>query len=110
MNKGIDPKRLCVGCGRDLELESASTVMGQEFDLVSQLAHVFSGICFGFFPAHFGLSLWIVVPLWLAVFAAKEFWYDYRYESAAVRGSSLKDFCFCVLGLAMGVGLYVVGL
>ena len=97
-----------MGLGSSIQIpqEFYQMVNGKTFDLVSHSAHVFSGISLGFFPAHFGLSLWIVVPFWLAVFAAKEFWYDYRYEIAAVRGSSVKDFLFQILGLAIGVGLF----
>ena len=95
-----------MGLGTSIQIpqEFYQMVNGKTFDLVSQSAHVFSGICFGFFPAHFGLSLRIIVPFWLVVFAVKEFWYDYKYENAAVRGSSVKDFAFCVLGLVLGAG------
>jgi hypothetical protein len=30
--------------------------------------------------------------------ALKEFWYDYKYESTEVRGSSAEDFSFYLLG------------
>ena len=78
------------------------------FDRVAQSAHFFSGVCFGFFPSYFGIGLWPTIFFWLVCFAMKEFWYDEKYEPPAVRGSSLKDFLVQTLGLAVGVGIYVV--
>ena len=34
--------------------------------------------------------------------AFKEFWWDYHYEDAATRGSSLLDFSMYMVGLAAG--------
>lgn len=34
--------------------------------------------------------------------ALKEFWWDYAYEDAATRGSSLLDFSMYLAGLAVG--------
>jgi hypothetical protein len=33
--------------------------------------------------------------------AAKEFWYDYKYEDAKTRGSSLLDFSMYCVGVAL---------
>jgi len=37
-----------------------------------------------------------------ALAAAKEFWYDYVYEDACTRGSSLEDFGFYEIGIILG--------
>lgn len=34
--------------------------------------------------------------------ALKEFWYDFKYEDAATRGSSLLDFSMYMAGLVLG--------
>lgn len=35
--------------------------------------------------------------------AIKEFWWDYKYEDAATRGSSLLDFSMYLCGLIIGI-------
>lgn len=68
------------------------------FDTVSQSAHFFSAA----FVVHvFHGNPWAIAAVVVAC-AVKEFWYDYKYESAEVRGSSLKDFVFYMIGAAAG--------
>ena len=68
------------------------------FDTVSQSAHFFSGA----FVIHVFHGNWKIIVIAVILAAIKEFWYDYHYESAEVRGSSLKDFVFYCLGIAAG--------
>ena len=52
----------------------------------------------------FGFSmLWWFLPVAIGLAAWKEFWYDYRYETPDVRGSSLEDFLFYVGGVGAAV-------
>lgn len=72
------------------------------FDTVSQMAHIFFAGFVVFTAQHFGVGWYGIVGL--VVFAAiKEFWYDYRYESLAVRGSSVRDFFFYLVGIVLAV-------
>lgn len=50
--------------------------------------------------AHTGhKNLWALAVILFAT--VKEFWYDYRYEDAKTRGSSLLDFTVYVSGVAL---------
>jgi len=70
------------------------------FDTVSQAAHVFFAAFVVLAFAHYGLA--ILGGMLMFIFAAlKEFWYDYHFESVAVRGSSARDFAFYLVGIAL---------
>ncbi len=83
---------------------SSDVIDAKTFNFVSQAAHVSSaaflvsacgrwgwkGLLFG----SAGMLLWAT---------AKEFWYDYEFESPAVRGSSLLDWSMYVAGTILGV-------
>lgn len=75
------------------------------FNMVSQFAHALLGstLVFGtlLLAPHY---LPVVYAMFLTGTAVKEFWYDYRYEDAATRGSSLLDFA-CYQGGAVGAYL-----
>lgn len=73
--------------------------------------------------AHFGIAyaitlsllvllgfhmLWWYLPVAIGLAAWKEFWYDYHYETPAVRGSSLEDFLFYMIGIGGANAFYVV--
>lgn len=63
------------------------------FNFVSQMSHAFLGstIVLGtllLWPTH----LTAVLVAYALITALKEFWYDYHYEDAITRGSSLLDF------------------
>jgi hypothetical protein len=80
------------------------------FNTVSQISHALGGafamVCGAFlFGPH---SLLYIGPAFVIYAAAKEFWYDFQYESAAVRGSSLEDFLFYLLGLFFGIGIVIL--
>jgi len=80
----------------------------------AQLQNIFDQI--GHFLGAYSVVLTIFifhVPYWLYISAlgvtiwaiGKEFWYDEHYEDAAVRGSSLLDFTFYMVGLAAGIAV-----
>lgn len=71
------------------------------FDTVSQSAHFFSA---AFVVYLFNGNPWVAAML-VALTAVKEWWYDYKYESAAVRGSSIEDAIFYWLGIAAAIAL-----
>ncbi len=77
------------------------------FNAISQMSHWLGGA----FAVLAGYTLFGLKGMWLsvgAVFigaAVKEFWFDYKYESTEVRGSSLEDFLFYILGLVIGAGI-----
>jgi hypothetical protein len=87
-------------------------ITDQDFDYVSQNAHLCLGALIVMTPAALGASnkvLAIVVLAFLALMAVKEFWYDYKYETAEIRGSSLRDYCFYSLGVCIGLSIYFGG-
>lgn len=83
------------------------------FDTVSQSAHVW----FCAFAVHlirhgaFGSHPWNLSMTWQLILVgvvglfciAKEFLWDYIFESATVRGSSVRDFIFYFIGMVLGV-------
>jgi hypothetical protein len=84
------------------------------FDTVSQLAHFAGGtaIVFGLvvLTHHRPFALWAFLIV-LALAAVKEFWYDEKYETAEVRGSSIEDFAFYAFGAGFAAILsYVASL
>lgn len=52
-------------------------------------------------------GLWWFLPTAVGLAFWKEFWYDYRYESAEARGSSLEDFLFYLLGIGLAITFFV---
>ena len=78
-------------------------------DSWSQNFHVCGGISAVLVACMFGTYGVLVGYGILLVFAAiKEFWYDFNYETALVRGSSLEDFMHYELGGVLGVILHFV--
>jgi hypothetical protein len=80
-------------------------VSDSEFDFVAQVSHFGWGMLSVALPTALagpvvGLLGGGVYVLYAAV---KEFWYDERYESPAVRGSSSRDFLVQLIGVATAV-------
>lgn len=75
-------------------------------DTYAQRLHFMGGSIAVAYPAHwFGIhSMFWTVPITLVACAIKEFWYDYKYESKILRGSSAKDFSYYTLGVIAGIG------
>jgi hypothetical protein len=73
-----------------------NSVDQKTFDTVAQLSHVGWGVFFVFAPKVLfaGKTYLYIMGLWIVYAAIKEFWYDNKYETPVVRGSSLKDFLF----------------
>ena len=67
------------------------------FDTVSQSAHFWFGGWVIFLSSLIGY-MWAGFTTLLIFSAIKEFWYDYKYETAVVRGSSERDFLYYMLG------------
>lgn len=68
----------------------------KEFNFVAQLSHVQFGLVTIFASYIWLPTHWYLFTLGLVVVysAIKEFWYDEKYETTEVRGSSLEDFLF----------------
>lgn len=81
----------------------------QDYNISSQFAHFFTAAFLvsevgrighkSLFAAALGMLLWATV---------KEFWYDYHYETADVRGSSLLDFSMYCAGTILAVVLTLI--
>lgn len=70
----------------------------ETFNTVAQMSHLF----FGAFVTLIWRNPWFVIGL-LILTTLKEFWYDFKYEIAAVRGSSLEDLLFYWAGIGLGI-------
>jgi hypothetical protein len=68
-----------------------------------QVGHVVGGYAIVLTGYHFYPHLWLAPLLVNAWAGPKEFWFDYRYEDAATRGSSPLDFSMYNLGLLLAM-------
>jgi hypothetical protein len=72
------------------------------YNTVAQFAHV--GMAYAITLSVLlignGAVLYWYLPVAVGLAAAKEFWYDYKFESPEVRGSSLVDFTFYLVGIS----------
>lgn len=87
--------------------QTTLTVDARTFNVVAQLAHFAGGlaIVFGAYSL-WGMHAALIATGILAVVAAvKEFWYDYRYETPAERGSSALDFAIYLVGAGIALAL-----
>lgn len=78
------------------------------FNTVAQSAHFFSGLAVVLVCARLRVSWPVTVGAWTAFTLAKEFWFDFRYETPEVRGSSLLDAVVSLLGAGAGLALLAV--
>jgi hypothetical protein len=70
-----------------------------------QIGHLLGGYAIVLTLYHFYPHLWlgaVVVESWAV---PKEFWFDYKYEDAATRGSSPLDFAMYQVGLALAAAV-----
>jgi hypothetical protein len=65
-----------------------------------QVGHILGGYSIAMSANHFHAPLWLCAVLVQVWAVPKEFWFDYRYEDAATRGSSPLDFSMYQVGLA----------
>ena len=78
-------------------------ISDSDFNFVSQNAHVLGGIVAMLIPNLFwGPHYFLYITVAMVIFATKEFWYDFKYETPEVRGSSLEDFLFYCVGILTG--------
>ena len=75
---------------------------------LAQIGHTLGG-CLAIIVAAFFwgmLAVWITLGIGIGVAAAKEFWYDMKYEiPKQTWADSGMDFGFYMLGAAVGLGL-----
>lgn len=81
----------------------------KEFNMVSQNSHWLAGTTWVFGTIILFGAQYLLYSVLAAVFLAalKEFWYDYKYETKEVRGSSIEDFMFYLVGLLIALLLYI---
>ena len=68
-----------------------------EFNLVSQLSHFGWGLAVVLIANLWGYST-TAAWMWIIYCILKEFWYDAKYETPEVKGSSKLDFWVAVAG------------
>jgi VanZ family protein len=82
-----------------------------EFDMISQFSHFFFGAFCALVSMLFGIKSFIAVAIAYTLYSAiKEFWFDEKREAPIVRGSSVKDFVFQMLGFVVGAAIFFVAL
>lgn len=82
-------------------------ITDSEFNFLAQINHILFGAIMVFAPLALGSThLWWFVVATVIGTAVKEFWYDKNYETPEARGSSLEDFLFYQLGMAVALGAY----
>lgn len=73
-----------------------------------QIGHVLGGYAIALTTMYFGGPLWLGAVLTEMWAIPKEFWFDYKYESAAVRGSSPLDFSMYQVGLGLAALMWFI--
>jgi hypothetical protein len=80
-----------------------------DYNVSSQFAHFFTAAFLVSQLGRIGHGTLFDAAFGMLVFAAvKEFWYDYKYETPDVRGSSLLDFSMYCAGTLVAVGLSLI--
>ena len=81
----------------------------KQYNLLAQFNHIMFGALAVFAPATFfdRKTVLYMAGAFFIYAATKEFWYDEKYETPEIRGSSLEDFLFYILGLGVALGLYL---
>jgi ABC-type dipeptide/oligopeptide/nickel transport system permease component len=74
-------------------------------NMAAQIAHALAGYAAVLTLVLLGVPHAVVVACVIVTLYAlvKEFWWDYKYEDAVTRGSSLEDFVFYIVGLILGI-------
>jgi hypothetical protein len=87
---------------------SASWPTAENADKVFiQIGHILGGYAIAMTALYFGRPFWMAALLVETWAIPKEFWFDYKYESASQRGSSFLDFSMYQIGLGL---VYLVSL
>lgn len=83
------------------------SIVNPTYDNLAQAAHALAGYGIALTAARFGTQPLVVVSILFVVYAAaKEFWFDVKYERPEVSGGLLggvKDFAFYIAGLVAGL-------
>jgi hypothetical protein len=74
-------------------------------NIVAQIAHTLAGYAAIVTLILLGVPHAVVIAsVSVTLYAlVKEFWWDYKYEDAVTRGSSVEDFVFYIVGLILGI-------
>jgi hypothetical protein len=83
-------------------------VDAKTFNQVSQMSHIAGGLALVFGAQVLFGSYIIATVIFLLLAAIKEFWYDYKFETEIVRGSSLMDFVFYTVGVAIAIVAIII--
>lgn len=77
----------------------------KEFNTVAQLSHFGGGLAviFGSIVLFGASSMWWSILILAILTFLKEFWYDFKYETPEVRGSSKLDFVMYMVGAGTAV-------
>lgn len=82
-------------------------ITDDQFNTLAQYNHMLAGAVVVLATVEtYPPAIWYVVVAFALLTGWKEFWYDYRYETTEVRGSSLSDFLHYQLGVGAVLALH----
>jgi len=93
-----------------MSIQSEIAKVGQSPDFIVAMAHAWFACSVLLILSHWGLTLWIGAPVCIAIAAAKEFWFDLRYETLPPQTvlDSAMDFAEYMLGIAVAVAVLLI--
>ena len=88
-----------------MSIQSEIAKIGESPEFVTAMAHAWFACSVMLILVHWGLTAWISAPLCVALAAAKEFWFDLRYEKTPPQTvwMSAADFAEYLAGIVVAV-------
>ncbi len=79
--------------------------IGEMPAFITAMAHCWFAFSFLAVAARYGLTLWVAAPLFVALAAAKEFFFDLKFETTPPQTifSSAEDFAEYMLGVLLSI-------
>lgn len=88
-----------------MTIQSEIAKIGESPAFITAMAHAWFACSVMLILGHWGLTAWISAPLCVALAAAKEFWFDLRYEKTPPQTvwMSASDFSEYLAGIVVAV-------
>ena len=88
-----------------MSIQSEIAKIGESPAFVTAMAHAWFACSVMLILGHWGVTAWISAPLCVALAAAKEFWFDLRYEKTPPQTAwmSTADFAEYLAGIVVAV-------
>ena len=88
-----------------MSIQSEIAKIGESPAFITAMAHAWFACSVMLILGHWGVTAWISAPLCVALAAAKEFWFDLRYEKTPPQTvwMSTADFAEYLAGIVVAV-------